>query len=72
MLLPINVPIKLINILLNCISSSQMAILINGNPTYFFKPTYGVRQGDLISPYLFILRMRFLSLLINRQTELGF
>lgn len=72
MLLSINVPIKLINILLNCISSSQMAILINGNPTYFFEPTCGVRQGDLISPYLFILGMRFLSLLINRQTKLGF
>lgn len=71
MLLSINVPIKLINILLYCISSSQMTILINGNPTYFFEPTCGVRQGDLISPYLFILGMGFLSLLINRQTKLG-
>lgn len=65
MLNSIQIPTKLINIIMSCISSPELAILINGNPTQFFKPNRGVRQGDLLSPYLFILGMEYLSRLIN-------
>lgn len=71
MLHSINLPPKLIKIILSCISSSQLAILINGQPTNFFEPTRGVRQGDPLSSYLFILGMKFLSLLIYHNISSG-
>ncbi|RDX85083.1 putative mitochondrial protein, partial [Mucuna pruriens] len=42
-------------------------VLFNGAPTDEFSPSRGVRQGDLISPYLFVLCMERLVHLIERE-----
>ena len=55
-----------------CISTASFSILINGSPTGFFQSTRGLRQGDPISPYLFVLGMEALSCLINRAVRGGF
>ncbi|KAJ9701691.1 hypothetical protein PVL29_006878 [Vitis rotundifolia] len=55
-----------------CISSATFSILVNGTPAGFFPNSRGLRQGDPISPYLFILGMEVLSALINRAVEGGF
>ncbi|PKI46740.1 hypothetical protein CRG98_032880 [Punica granatum] len=54
-----------------CISISAMSILINGSPHGYFSPKRGLRQGDPISLYLFIISMEILSHLMYRAKEQG-
>lgn len=44
-----------------CVSLVSMQILWNGWPTPQFFPSRGVRQGDPISPYLFVLCVEILA-----------
>ncbi|KAL5581946.1 hypothetical protein UlMin_014388 [Ulmus minor] len=56
----------------NCISSANMKLLINGSYFRDIKPQRGLRQGDPLSPYLFILCTKILSRLFNSKIENGF
>ncbi|RVW87760.1 Transposon TX1 uncharacterized 149 kDa protein [Vitis vinifera] len=55
-----------------CISTASFSVMINGSPVGFFQSTRGLRQGDPISPYLFVLGMEALSCLINKAVRGGF
>ncbi|XP_022026490.1 uncharacterized protein LOC110927176 [Helianthus annuus] len=53
------------------ISSARASVLVNGAPTFEFKCCKGMRQGDPVSPFLFVIVMEALSFLNSRACDLG-
>ncbi|XP_024196014.1 uncharacterized protein LOC112199199 [Rosa chinensis] len=60
-----------VSVVLATIKSVSYSVLVNGNPTGFILPTRGIRQGDPLSPYLFILCAEGLSSLISSCVQNG-
>lgn len=52
-----NFPTKFSNLIMFCITTSFISIIVNGDTIDYFKPSWGIRQGGPISPYIFILCM---------------
>ncbi|XP_055960701.1 uncharacterized protein LOC126667366 [Mercurialis annua] len=57
----VGIPTHMIKVIMHCISSSHMSLLWNGTSSEEFKPSRGIRQGDPLSPYIFVLCMERLS-----------
>ena len=55
-----------------CISTAKFSVLVNGVPVGFFSSTKGLRQGDPLSPYFFVLGMEVLNALLRRAADGGF
>ena len=58
------IPNHLITLIISCVSFSSISILFNGGALEHFLPSRGIRQGDPLSPYLFILCMEVLGAFI--------
>ena len=45
------------------------SILVNGEPTGDIKPSRGICQGDLLSPYLYLLCLEGINRLLQRAAS---
>ena len=64
-------PSSWIKNIMHCVDSTNMSVIWNGNQLASFKPTRGIRQGNAISPYLFVLCMVRLGHLVNQAMTNG-
>nr|GFA04329.1 RNA-directed DNA polymerase, eukaryota, reverse transcriptase zinc-binding domain protein [Tanacetum cinerariifolium] len=55
----------------DCLKSSRGSVIINGSPTEEFQFGKGIKQGDPLSPFLFLLIMESLHLSFQRVVDAG-
>eukprot|EP00253_Pinus_taeda_P030987 PITA_30987 len=60
-----------IRLVMAFVTTISCSILLNGSPSRTFNPSRGLRQGDPISPFLFILMMEGLGRAITAAREEG-
>ena len=53
-----------VNLAMETVRTASYSTLINGEAKRFITPSRGIKQGDLLSPYLFLLCVEGLSSLI--------
>ena len=55
-----------------CVSTTSFLVLFSSSHVGFFQSSRGLRQGDPISPYLFVIGMEALGMLVQRAVEGNF
>lgn len=57
--------------IIKCVSTVTYSFLVNGKPTEIVTPHQGLRQGDPISPYLFLLCAEGLGAMLQQAQDLN-
>ncbi|CAA7058159.1 unnamed protein product [Microthlaspi erraticum] len=68
----IDMPSGFVNWIEQCISTASFTVSVNGNSGGFFESSKGLRQGDPLSLYLFVLAMEVFSRLLQSRFGAGY
>ena len=62
---------KWVQLIMACITTAHFSVLVNGSPTGYILPSRGLRQGDPLSPYLFLFCAKRLTTLLRKAETDG-
>ncbi|KAF5760166.1 putative RNA-directed DNA polymerase [Helianthus annuus] len=71
MLCQMNFPVKWRRWVMSIVTSARASVLVNGSPTQEFTCSRGLRQGDPLSPFLFVLAMEALTGVMKKACDIG-
>ena len=60
---------KWLSLVYECISTVSYSILVNGEPRGDIRPSRGIRQGDPLSPYFFLLCLESLNRMLQQAAS---
>lgn len=62
-------PHTFIGWVMECVTTASYSVKINGDVHGLFRGRRGLRQGDPVSPYLFVLCIEYFSRMLRRDTR---
>ena len=62
-------PVKFVMWITECITNPRFSISLNGSMVDYFKGDKGLRQGDPISPYLFVISLEAFTKIMKRKIQ---
>ena len=60
-----------VDLIMECVSMVSYSILVNGEPEGMIYPSRGLREGDPLSPYLFLFCAEGLNAILRKAATAG-
>ena len=67
-MLSLGFPAQWVDLAMSKVRSVSFSVIVNGEPCGYITPLRGIKQGDLLSPYLFLFCVEGLSSLLRQAT----